>query len=329
MINREATIKYKGYDPDELKSKSQKRVCVICDDCGRVRWMGMAFVKHLCGNCTSKRRWAKDSERKLQSERRLKYFEENPDKILRGFDHHLYGKPLTNKHKRNISDSNLGHEVSDLTRNKISVANIVKVRTDEMNEINRLLHLGKVASDETRYKMSLSQKEYWKLHPDEAKERFSHLAGDNNPAKRIDVRKKIVEANTGRKHTPEAIENMRNAHKTKEYFEKMGGPNNPNWQGGISYGAYCYKFNEKFKEKIRWQYNRNCFLCSMDEEENGRRLSVHHVNHNKDCLCNGSCEFVPLCNKCHAITSGKYVKKYWEDLIMCHLYPDRITMIDQ
>jgi len=329
MINRDATIKYKGYDPNSLKPKSQKRICVICDDCGRVRWMAMAFVKHLCRSCTSKRRWAKESERKSQSNKRLKYFKENPDKIMHGLDHYLYGKHLTGKHKRNIGKGNVGRACSDSTKEKISFANAGKVRTDEMNKRNKLSHLGKLASDRIREKMSLSQKEYWKLHPDETSIRFSHLVGNNNPAKRPDVRNKIRKANTGRKQTPEAIENMRKSHKTKEYFEKMGGPNSPNWQGGISYGVYCYKFNREFKEKIRDRYNRNCFLCSMSEEENGRLLSVHHVNYDKNCLCNGFCEFIPLCNKCHAKTNGKYVRKYWEDLIMCHLYPDRIVMIDQ
>jgi hypothetical protein len=40
MINREATIRYKGYDPDDLKPRSRKRVCMICDDCGRINIKG-------------------------------------------------------------------------------------------------------------------------------------------------------------------------------------------------------------------------------------------------------------------------------------------------
>ena len=72
MIHREATIKYKGYDPNELKPKSQKRVCVICDNCGRVKWQNLAFIKHLCKSCASKLRWSKLEERELASKRRLK-----------------------------------------------------------------------------------------------------------------------------------------------------------------------------------------------------------------------------------------------------------------
>ena len=89
---------------------------------------------------------------------------------------------------------------------------------------------------------------------------------------------------------------------------------------------YCSLFNEKFKEKIRNLYNRRCFLCGKTEDENDRRLDVHHVNYNKDCLCGIQCEFVPLCRHCHGMTQGG--RKYWEDLIMCYLYPERYFMID-
>ena len=55
MIHREATIKYKGYDPDELKPKSGKRICCICDKCGRVRWMGKGNYCDLCHKCPMKK----------------------------------------------------------------------------------------------------------------------------------------------------------------------------------------------------------------------------------------------------------------------------------
>ena len=107
---------------------------------------------------------------------------------------------------------------------------------------------------------------------------------------------------------------------------RFAGDKHPNWKGGITNAPYCEKFNDSFKEKIRNLFNRLCFLCGMDEEENGQKLSVHHTNYDKDCLCNSNCEFVPLCTKCHGKTN--YQRQYWEDLIMCYLYPDRITMID-
>lgn len=120
----------------------------------------------------------------------------------------------------------------------------------------------------------------------------------------------------------------RNTGEMNPRYGKVGkrGSDHWNWQGGLSKNAYCYLFNEAFKEKIRKLFNRKCFLCNMDEVENGRKLDVHHVNYDKDCLCNIGCEFVPLCIRCHIKTNRN--RQYWEDLITCYLYPDRIKMID-
>ena len=110
-------------------------------------------------------------------------------------------------------------------------------------------------------------------------------------------------------------------------FECMGkwrsenwcGENNSAWKGGISFEPYCHKFNEAFKELIREKFGRVCFLCPTTEVENGKKLSVHHVNYDKDCLCDDSkCEFVPLCNKCHTRTNFK--REYWEKTIMEKLH---------
>lgn len=103
---------------------------------------------------------------------------------------------------------------------------------------------------------------------------------------------------------------------SRECYDKWHpGKNSPGWRGGVSFEPYCHKFNEKFKESIREKFGRVCFLCPTTEEENGRRLSVHHVDYNKDCLCDDSgCEFVPLCIPCHSKTNHDH--DCWEKIIM-------------
>lgn len=101
------------------------------------------------------------------------------------------------------------------------------------------------------------------------------------------------------------------------------GKNNPNWQGGISFEPYCYKFNTEFKEYIRDKFGRVCFLCPKTEEENGRKLDVHHVNYDKNCGCakteedrkadDATCQFVPLCRSCN--TKVNHNRKKWEAII--------------
>ena len=38
-----------------------------------------------------------------------------------------------------------------------------------------------------------------------------------------------------------------------------------------------------------------------------------------------TCEFVPLCQSCHAKTNGN--RQYWENLIMGYLYPERYLCV--
>lgn len=45
MINREITIKYKGYDPNFLKPQSGKKICAICDNCKKCRWISLDHNK--------------------------------------------------------------------------------------------------------------------------------------------------------------------------------------------------------------------------------------------------------------------------------------------
>ena len=52
MILRDATILYKGIDPDSLSKGSHKRVCCACDRCGRIRWIPFQSYHSLCLSCS-------------------------------------------------------------------------------------------------------------------------------------------------------------------------------------------------------------------------------------------------------------------------------------
>lgn len=101
------------------------------------------------------------------------------------------------------------------------------------------------------------------------------------------------------------------------------GKNNSAWKGGVSFEPYCEKFNEEFKEYIREKFDRVCFLCQKTEEENGRRLDVHHVNYNKNCGCDDdeACQFVPLCVSCNVKVNHN--REMWEAKIKNEM---RITL---
>ena len=83
---------------------------------------------------------------------------------------------------------------------------------------------------------------------------------------------------------------------------------------GIRKKSYCNLWTESFRESIRDKFGRMCFLCGKTEEDNGAKLSVHHTNYGKSCMCSYDCKFVPLCKKCHGKTNGD--RFYWYSLIM-------------
>lgn len=93
------------------------------------------------------------------------------------------------------------------------------------------------------------------------------------------------------------------------------GENSPRWLGGISFAPYCEKFDFAFKEYIREKFGRVCFLCQKTEAKNRRKLDVHHVNYDKECLCNDNltCQFVPLCRSCNSKVNGN--REEWEKKI--------------
>lgn len=97
--------------------------------------------------------------------------------------------------------------------------------------------------------------------------------------------------------------------------DKLRGESNHNWKGGISYGKYCAKFTKQFKTKVRRAFDGKCFMCGMTTEEHGTALCVHHVDYNKNSICNGKkWAFIPLCQRCHAQTSN-FKFRYFNELI--------------
>lgn len=193
------------------------------------------------------------------------------------------------------------------------------------------------ASEERKRKISIAlvgNKHFrGKTHTEETKRKMSEI---RKGIKFSDEHlKKLSESHMGNKLLPESIQRRTETRKkngythTKETRRKIGEPQrgelNHNWNNGSSFKPYCLKFNDEFKEMIRDRFNRQCFLCGISESKqmesqknNGKRefrLSIHHVNYDKNCLCDDSkCEFVPLCHSCHMKTNSN--REYWEEIFM-------------
>ena len=164
----------------------------------------------------------------------------------------------------------------------------------------------------------------------DVKEGNRFINGHHRRGKKLSAehKKRISKSMKGRKISKEHMRKLAEINKDNKYAlgyrhsneakKKISGcqigEKHHNWRGGTSFAPYCPKFNNIFKESIREKFNRKCFLCG--EKENGRKLSVHHVNYDKECLCNDiKCEFVPLCMSCHNKTSNGD-REYYEALIL-------------
>ncbi len=95
---------------------------------------------------------------------------------------------------------------------------------------------------------------------------------------------------------------------------KIRGPKCGMWKGGISFGEYCPKFNNRLKEEIREAFGRRCFICGAPE--NGYKLHVHHCDYNKGQGCGKRWNLVPLCRSCHMKTNSN--RHYHFNLLANH-----------
>ena len=99
-------------------------------------------------------------------------------------------------------------------------------------------------------------------------------------------------------HTPET---------KRKISEALSGENSPYWQGGKSFEPYTKEFNRQLKELIRQRDNYQCQKCGCPEIENVEKLSIHHVDYDKqNCLPSN---LITLCRSCNAEVNFK--KHYW------------------
>ena len=146
VILREATIRFAGYDPDELKLKSGKRICCACNECGRVQWIKKAFYRDLCQSCI-KIGYKNPFYNKHHSDETKEKISEKST----GENHWAYGL-------RGKGTPNYGKHYSDETKAKWS-----KDRNGEGNEMYGLRgennpNHGRIISDEEKRNISNSLK---------------------------------------------------------------------------------------------------------------------------------------------------------------------------
>lgn len=199
----------------------------------------------------------------------------------------LKGYKQTEEHKAKLRPARLRYKPSEDANRKDS----------DSNKGDKNPMFGRGHTKETKQKM---------------KENHADFSGNKNPfykKKHTEkIKERIRQAMLGKKLRLGCI--LTKIHKEKIRQANIG-EKNANWNGGTSFLPYCYKFNDELKERIRNRDNRTCQLCPCTEEENGKKLSVHHIHYDKP---NCEPDLISLCNACNMKVN--FNRDHWEKHFM-------------
>ena len=194
--------------------------------------------------------------------------------------------------------------------------------TKESIEKMKFIHCKENLSDETLEKLRLASlgennSMYGKHHSQKTKEKMSFIHLRENLSD--EILNKMSKSAQGEnnhfygKHYYGKDNLFYGKHHTKETKEKMRithlGEKAPNWKGGISFEPYTSEFDRQLKELVRNRDSYKCQLCGMPECENIEKLSIHHIDYNKEnCLPDN---LITLCKICN--TKVNFNRDYWEE----------------
>mgnify|MGYP006349497135 CR=1 FL=1 len=159
------------------------------------------------------------------------------------------------------------------------------------------------------------------------------ITGDNNPARRLEVREKISKSKKGKSsnmlgknHSKETIDKIKKSNigqkrnsitieKIKEARKKQVGEKCPGWKGGITPYITRLRNSEEYQFWRNSIFNRDQYKCMLCNE--GGTLNAHHIiGVSVDIslifdINNG----ITLCKKCHFDFHSKHGMKEFPSIL--------------
>ena len=125
-----------------------------------------------------------------------------------------------------------------------------------------------------------------------------------------EIKRKIRETEKGK-----IVSEITRKKQSEARIGKFVGKNSFTWKGGLSFEPYTEEFNYRLKEGIRQRDNHTCQLCGKTQEEEGKRLSVHHIDYDKK-NCN-EVNLITLCRGCNGKVN--FNREYWSEFFQLKL----------
>ena len=341
MILEEETYKRFSYNSTKLVSGSHKKILAACDECGKIREIEKRQYRALCASCSrrGKRNYKNRVSDKIKCKCKTcgKEFLVLPCQIKRG-----EGQYCSRECYRKIAvgDKSSNWRGGKVTCVCIECKVIFKVAQNQIKngggKFCSRKCLAKWRSKNLRREKSTAWKggkitrickqcrKSFEVDPSRLKQNRGKYCSKICMNKSMEREKIKCFCKSCNKEFEICQSELKKGGgifcSQKCRYEFKQGENAPNWKNGTSFEPYCHKFNEEFKQYIRAKFGNVCFLCDKTEEENGQKLSVHHVNYDKYCGCaeteedkkadDKSCQFVPLCRSCNSKVNGN--RELWE-----------------
>lgn len=228
------------------------------------------------------------------------------------------GKPAWNKGKTGI--------FSEETLEKIRIASTGRIVSEETREKIRIASTGRILSEEGRKKLSESKKgntyNLGKHHSEETKLKISLSNKDNkkcNLGRHLsdETKLKISKAHKGKftgVDNPNFGKHMSEEQKIK-IREANSGANGPNWKGGITPIIKKIRGSYEYRTWRTTVFERDDYTCQICNTRGGE-LNAHHVQSFKDYpelrleLSNG----ITYCKPCHKAEG--FHKGVWHNKVL-------------